>query len=143
MLDIGVDTARVGFKQPPVMCGEARCGLFRCTMQAQAAAKAVEFKRRWSDDFREATGADTPVQIHLPEPVLCVDIALGKEEIILIFRVDVRDTILIGNDFDFFVQSVQDELALLARQGAAREKVIASTSDTSQARSREEGFLPP
>jgi hypothetical protein len=61
-------------------------------------------------------------EVHLPEPVLGVDITLGEEQIMSRLGVDVWDSIGIPYHFDLCVQSAQADLTVDLRERSANEE---------------------
>ena len=60
--------------------------------------------------------------VKLPQPVLRRDEALREEQILFVFRVDVRHTPFIANDLDWFAHAGNIEIAIEFRQRLARDR---------------------
>jgi hypothetical protein len=53
-----------------------------------------------TEEFCHATAQKAPIHVHLPKPLLSVQVSLREEEIMLIEGGDVRNGVLIPEDFD-------------------------------------------
>ena len=71
------------------MSGPAREARFRLAVQAQRAHEAIARQRRGAEDLRQTPGAQPPLELHLPEPVLGVDEAEREARIEETVRLDV------------------------------------------------------
>src|SRR5439155_2578907 len=66
--------------------------------QSEAAQEAIEQQRRLAEDLREASQSDPPIQLHLPEAVLGMNVTEGIIDVVAGRGVDVRDAGPIAND---------------------------------------------
>ncbi len=57
-----------------------------------------------AEHLREPARADVPPEVHLPEAVLGVDVALGEEQVVQAGGVDVRDAHAVTVDIHRTVQ---------------------------------------
>src|SRR5262249_7154545 len=73
-----------------------------------------------AQNFGQFAFADTPPQVHLPQPILRRDEALGEEEIVLRLGVNVRDAPFVTQYADGLLQSVELDLAFGLRERAPR-----------------------
>ncbi len=77
-LDEGVDPLRVSPKGAQcLLVGQGQVGGRRAG-QAERAQEAICLEGRLAEHFRQAAMPNTAVEIHLPQPVLGVDITLGE-----------------------------------------------------------------
>jgi len=81
------DEASLIFHQRPVLLGRLP--------QADGAQKTVGIQGAWAQDCAQGPAGDPAVELHLPEPILGVDIALGEKEIMLVLRKDMGHSPLV------------------------------------------------
>src|SRR2546430_632980 len=74
------------------------------SMQTQAARKAIRFNSYLAKDFTKATRSNTPIEFHLPQPLLRMHKALREEQIIFIVGVNMWHTITVSDGFNRFMQ---------------------------------------
>src|SRR5215472_3744499 len=72
-------------------------------VHTQAAAEAICFQGNLAKNFAEPARADAPVELHLPETLSRVRIALGEVQVILVLSMDVGHAITVGDDLDSLV----------------------------------------
>ena len=61
--------------------------------------------------------------LHLPEPVLRHDVALGEEQVIVVLRIDVRDAGLVSQYLDRFPQPRDRQFAVDLSQRQASQLI--------------------
>src|SRR6266568_3443867 len=93
----------------------------------------ISFDGDLAKNFGEPPGADASVEFHLPEPILCMDVALGKKEVIFVLGINMRHAIAVPDDLNWIMQSLQVQIALLFRKRAAHKHVVCSASQSGQA----------
>jgi hypothetical protein len=86
-------------------------GGIRCAVQAQTATETIGFECEGTDYFRQSSRTKAAIHLHLPETFLGMDVALGEVEVIFIVCINMGNAIVVGNDLDWFVQTLQLELA--------------------------------
>ena len=79
---------------------------------------AVDFQCWLSQHLRQPACAGTPLKLHLPQAILCVDVALGEEEVIFVAGIDVRYAPTVAHDLDRALQAGDAHAALGLRQEA-------------------------
>ena len=103
----------------------------RATTAALAAlgtpVRHVELEGAGAQDFGEAASGQATVKVHLPEPVLSVDVALGEVKVGNVVGVDVGDAPGVAVDGDRPVQPMQADGAIGLRQRPAEQPIITST----------------
>src|SRR5215467_13811273 len=98
-----------------VLC-QAICLCRGGAVHTQAATEAICFQGNLAKNFTETTRANATVELHLPETLLCVCIALGEVQVFFVLSIDVRHAITVGDDLDSLVQSLQMQGSLLLRK---------------------------
>jgi len=83
--------------------------------------QAIGVQRHLAKKLAQATGGSAAVDFHLPEPVLGMDKALGKEEIVKVIGVNMWDTPAVTHNLDRGFQPRQVERAVGLGQAAATE----------------------
>jgi hypothetical protein len=73
-----------------------------------------------AEDLRKPAKADPPLELHLPQPILSVDITQGVEAVAFGCREDVRDGVGIADDLDRRRQTRDHDRAVDRRQRSAR-----------------------
>ncbi len=68
--------------------------------KAEHPGEHVRADRRLAGDLGEPPAGEAAQALHLPEPVLRVDEALGREEIVVVLRENVRDAPAVAEHFD-------------------------------------------
>ena len=76
----------------------------------------VVTQKRWAQDLGQLALIRAPVHLHLPEPVLRLYVALRKEQIVQVARVDVRHARRIAQYLHTVLQATQGNPPLDARQ---------------------------
>ena len=72
-----------------------------------------------AEDFGDLSGDVAAGHVHLPEAVLGGDVALGREEVVEVGGLDVRDAVLIAADGDLGREAGKLDRAVDLRQGGA------------------------
>src|SRR5258706_7481334 len=121
------------------LCGSSGGG----PVHPYTARKAVGVKGYLAKNFREATRTDTPVEFHLPQPFLRMNIALCEKQVVFILGIDMGHAIAVCDDFNSLVQSVRMYFALCLGKGTVHEHVVCSTGQSCQTSRRCKSFLPP
>src|SRR5690606_40990054 len=80
----------------------------------------------------QAACADAPPELHLPEAILGVDVALREEEVVRVLRVDVGHAVRVAENFNRGGQAGHADRAALSGVGLPR-----SEEHTSELQSRE------
>ena len=65
-----------------------------------------------ADDLGQVPGVVAPPQLHLPQTVLGLHVALREEQVVGVFGVDVRDAPAIADDLDRVAKPRNHELAV-------------------------------
>ncbi len=113
-LAIGLeDAARLGVEQRPVALGGAA--------EAEREHQPVGAAQRRSQQLREPAVAHPAVELHLPETVLGVHVALRKEEVVLVAGIDLRHAPAVPQHLDRRDQSRRRQPAAGLRPRAAHE----------------------
>ena len=116
--DPGVDPVRVRLEHQLRRLVEQRDLLLGDTPPAEGSHEAVGAQLRGSEQLGEATGGHVTSEVHLPEAVLCVDVALRHEQVPGVGRDDRRDAVGIALDGDRAGQAAQDRGARRVGEGA-------------------------
>jgi hypothetical protein len=74
------------------------------------AGKAIKIETHRTADLTDPAQSDAPIDIHLEEAVLRLDVSLSKEEIMLRLGEYVGDAPAVTDDFDRALQAVQPNL---------------------------------
>ncbi len=116
-LDIRVHPAGVGTEKAlgvRVIAGPF-LGVERPAEHHQPGA-AVVVEGLGTEDLGEPPLVPAPPHLHLPQPVLCHDVPLGEEEVVVVLGIDVRDPPCVPDDFHGLPQTRDLELSLDLRQ---------------------------
>ncbi len=97
-LEESIDAAGVGLQPGDRRRLEVREARFRQAVQAEGAHEAVARERSRAEDLGEPAGAETPAELHLPEPVLGVREAKAEGRIQQTRGLDVRDREAVAHD---------------------------------------------
>src|SRR6266567_2317870 len=111
-------------------------------MHPHAACKAVSFKCYLAKNFCEPARADTPVEFHLPESFLRVNIALCEKQVIFVLCINMGHAIAIRDDFYSLVQPVQVQSSLCLGERTTHYHAVCSTGQSGQP-CRSYSLLPP
>ena len=88
-LYVGIDSVGVGLQEEAhLLIGRDQVSLGGLA-QAQRAHEAIDAQGRLTEDGAEGPAPDPAVHLHLPQPILSVDIALGEEQVMLVLGIDV------------------------------------------------------
>jgi hypothetical protein len=101
----GIDAGRVGFQRAAGLSGQTGQLIFGRAVQSQGAREAIHRQRHLAQHLAQAARAHAPLQLHLPQPVLGVDVALSKEKVILVLGVDMRHSPAVADDLHRTVQT--------------------------------------
>ena len=123
LLDVGGHAGRVRFQHGACFGAGRRQAGGRGLLQAQRAEEAVPIQRRLAHHLREAAGGPAPVHVHLPQPVLRGDVALGKEEVVQVGGFDVGDAPVVPVDPHLAAEPGQVHGALALGRRAAQVPV--------------------
>jgi hypothetical protein len=120
-----VHACGVGFEQPPRFGVEVLEVCFGGAPDADRAQEPVGFERALAEGLREAPRCGAPVDLHLPEPVLRVDVAQRVNRIGEALRRDVRHAVAIAQDLDRLGKPREADLAFFLGQGLAQVEIAA------------------
>ena len=109
----GDDRGRRGVAQVGLGAGGAR--------PAQIAGELVEGDAQWAGHLGQSAQSQPPVEIHLEEAILRLDVALGEEEVVVVGGVDVGHAPLVANDLHRGVQAIEDGASAGFGHGAAHQ----------------------
>src|SRR5579859_598663 len=143
LLDGGVDAARVGFEDAPAVRRQRLEGRGRRAMHSQAARKAVGFERDFAEDLAQPPRSDAPVEFHLPQAFLSMNISLRVVHIVFVLRIDMRYAVAVGDYFDRLVQARYTYFALISGNRTAHQNIIRSPGQPYHARRCRDCLLPP
>src|SRR5215469_5315525 len=103
----GVHPGSVSVQNTPAML----CQVFYLgsgsAVHAQAAAEAICLQGDLAENFAEPARANAPVELHLPETLSRMCVALGEVQVIFVLGINMGHTITVGDDLDNLVQSLQ------------------------------------
>ena len=100
LLDEGVDPFGVGANLGPrVLRQVIQVGLTK-PVEAKGADQTVGIQRDVAKQLGQAASPDAPVDLHLPQAVLGMDVTLGAESIAGVVGVDVGNSPLIAEDLN-------------------------------------------
>ena len=117
--DEGIHPARIIVEVSPVAVIEARGQPLRRRAHGQHPLHAVVLHQLRAQNLRRLAACHAASHIHLPEPVLRGHIALGKEQIVEIGRLNVRDAMLVSPHHDRRGQARRRNAAVELRQRGA------------------------
>ena len=122
LLDVGVHPVGVGREQTLRVRVIARpfFSVERTPEHHQPGA-AVVVERVRSENLGEASLVPPTPHLHLPEPVLRHDVALGKEEIVIVLGIDVRYPPLVPDDLHHLSQTWELQFPVDLRKRPARQ----------------------
>ena len=109
--------AGVRLEHPPGLLGEARPRALRRAAEADRTQEAVAFDELLAQDLGEPSGADPPLEFHLPESVLRVDVSEAEERVGRRGRADRRHAAGVALDLDARGEPVHGALAGGRRKG--------------------------
>ncbi len=139
-LQVSVDAGGIGLEPGPRRGAQVLEARGRPPVEPERAHEAVGRQRRPAHDLGQAPGADPPLELHLPEPVLGVDEAEGEDRILQARRLDMRDRPLIAHDRDRRSQPLDPDLAIELRQRLPQPQIAAARPGRAQ---RQQSEQPP
>ena len=92
-----VDPVHVGVEPAMRVRGEVGQGGLRPAVKTERPQQPVGAEGGRAQHLGEAPRPDPPVHLHLPQPVLGMDVAEGEEGILLVSGEDVRDAVPVAN----------------------------------------------
>ena len=107
--------------------GEARGGSgrgkipFRGVAPAERPDDTIGLQRALAEEFREPTGRDVPPDLHLPHPLLRMDVALSEEQIMGIGRGDVDEAVDVACHGHLGMEAGHRQVAARLRQRPGRD----------------------
>ena len=93
-----------------------------------------------AENFGEAPVADPPLELHLPQPILGVDVAEAEERVAFRGREDVRDRVRVADDLDRRRDARDRDDAVEGRQRAPRDRVDGNERHGGHRSDRDERF---
>ena len=124
----GIDPVDVGVEPAPRARCEVREGGRRAPMEAEHPEQPVGSEGGCAQHLRESPGPDPAVHLHLPQPVLRVDVAEGEEGVVLAPGEDVRDAVPVAHHLHRGGETVRGALAVDRRERPAQPQVPARGS---------------
>ena len=94
--DVGVDPVGVGLEVLPRRGGQLRQLGLGDSSPAHRPDHLVGLQATGADHLGEPARGDVPAQVHLEEPVLGGDVALGPEQVLGVVGVDLRHALLVA-----------------------------------------------
>ncbi len=114
---IGVDALRVGIEHGPIARIRRRVLGLGDALPAHRPEEGVRFDLRVAEHLGEAARADVAPEVHLPEALLGVDVALGQEQVVLVVGVDVSHTHVVPYDLRGCLQTGDRDLTVDVGEG--------------------------
>src|SRR5260221_14574698 len=103
VLDKGVHASGISAQDTPaVLCQALYLGRGGA-VHTQAAAEAICFQGNLAENFAEPARANAPVELHLPETLSRVRVALGEVQVILVPSINMGHAITVADDLDSLV----------------------------------------
>ena len=81
----------------------------------------------FAEHLGQARRADVPEEVHLPEPVLCLDVTLGEVEIVGVPRVDVGDPVAVSDHLNRLAQPGHSDLSVDLRERSSHQEDAVGT----------------
>ena len=107
-----VDPGDIGVDPAPRAGGEALQGSLRPMAEAEPPQQAVGGEGGRPQHLGEAARTDPPVHLHLPQPVLSMDVAEGEEGVLLVPGEHVRDAVPVAHHLHRRDEAGDDALAV-------------------------------
>ena len=136
----GVDPADVGVDPAPRAGGEVGQAGLRPAVEAEHPQKAVGGEGGRPQDLGETARADPPIHLHLPQPVLGVDVAESEEGVLLVPGEHVRDAVPVAHHFHRLGEAGDGPFAVDLGERPPKPQVAARRPDGGE---REEGERRP
>jgi hypothetical protein len=76
----------------------------------------VKLQRSRVKDLRESSLSDPAAQLHLPEPILRMDVPDGEHQLVFILRQDMGDAEFIAVNFDRLMNTIDGNAAVGDRE---------------------------
>ena len=118
------------------------------TGEVQGAEEQIGVNLTITEHLGEPSGPDVTPEVHLPEPVLGMDVALGEEEVVLVAGIDMGNAVGVPHDldltgktggrdfaFDLGERASHHEEAKYGDHGGQHEQADQNPPDPSHARS--------
>ena len=100
-VDVGVDPVGVGLEVLPRRGGQRAAARPRRPGASPCVRITLSVSRPPAPTISESRpGGDVPAQVHLEEPVLGGDVALGPEQVLGVVGVDLRHALVVAQDVD-------------------------------------------
>ncbi len=123
---ISVDARRIGLEPGARRRRQMRQARVRPPIEPERAHEAIGRQRCRADDLGQPAGADPPLELHLPEPVLGMDEAEREHRIQEAPRLDVRDRPPIAHHRDRRRHPRNPDLPFHLRQRAPQPEIPAA-----------------
>ncbi len=114
--DIGVYAVGIGLKLRVLRRVHLSDGLLRYLAQSEDALLAIRVHEVGAKNYGEIAGSKTACHVHLPEPLLRGDVALGEKEVVEGCRGDCWDAQPITSDHHWMSESSKLNGAVFLRQ---------------------------
>ncbi|MCY1228241.1 hypothetical protein D9M72_405430 [compost metagenome] len=111
MVDPGIDAVGIGLQRGTGLGRGLRQDGLGIAPHAQRAQELVGIERGRPQDLREPACHDALVHLHLPQPVLCMDVAQRKPGVRLAGGADMGHAMAVAHDRDLAAQTRQRFLA--------------------------------
>ena len=102
------------------------------TGEVEGAEEQIGVHLTVAEHLGEPSGADVTPEVHLPEPILGMDVALGEEEVVLVARIDMGNAVVISNDLDITGQTGSGYFAIDLGEGASDQEEAEDGDDGGQ-----------
>lgn len=119
VLEVGVDTRRVGLEEVPGLGRELLVLLLRDLAPSERAQEGVGLHLAVAEHLRQTPGGHVAAYVHLPEAVLGLDITLSQEEVLGLVRVDLGDSASVPLHAHRGGEALEFERARRLREGVA------------------------
>lgn len=130
---MSVDSARVSLERLSHVRIQHLCLALRHTAESKHTQKAVGLQRERAEDLGQSSVADTPMQLHLPQAILRMYVALRHKEVGVIPRIDMGHAPTVTHDLDGRCQARH---VYAARRARERQTQGGHGAEARQARGR-------
>jgi len=132
-LDKGIQAIGVRLKHIDGLRGKNLEISLGSTIQADGAQETIGLERLLTQDLGKAAGRDSPAELYLPQTVLSMHIALGKEHVVFVLGKDVRRAPRVTVDLYAILQPRDMQRAVHLRPASThKEQVRAAPCDQQQ-----------
>jgi hypothetical protein len=105
LLEELVHSLHVGLDEAARLVGDHAEVELRGASEAQRAHEAIGLETWLAQHLREPSLGGAPVDVHLPEAVLCGDVPLREEDVVQVAGEHVRHAVAVAEDLDALVQA--------------------------------------